>query len=88
MLEVNGEKRFKPREQQRDQSAGLDFAEAEREFRRLTTTTNYAQAFGARPKLQADSEILRHKRLSELPIASVLRPEAAASVEKWLCASS
>jgi hypothetical protein len=54
----------------------MDVEEAQREFRKMTTTTHYAQFFGVKPKLQEDSEILRFKRLSDLLIATVLKPDA------------
>lgn len=62
----------------------MSLDDAQREFRKMTTTTHYAQFFGVKPKTQEDSEILRYKRLSELQIAGVLKPEAVKCIEKWL----
>ena len=58
--------------------------DAEREFRKMTNTTHYAQFFGQKPKSLEDYEILKYKKFSELQIASFLKPHIVLYIEQWL----
>ena len=62
----------------------MNYDEAQKEFRKLTNTTHYAQFYGMKPKMQEDYEILKYKRFSDLQIAQVLKPHVAQYIEQWV----
>ena len=50
----------------------------------MTNVTNYATNFGIRSKAADDYEILRYKKFSQLKIATVLRTDVNATIDRWL----
>jgi len=90
IFDLKGTKKFKKREGKAESLpsdfdvANLSAADAKRIFQKLTTTTSYEKNFGARPTAQADYSILKTKKLSSLPIADVLKPEAVRYFENWI----
>lgn len=90
---MKGEKRFKKRGVSSDmrdnlplldQLQSLNYQDAQKEFRKLTNTTHYAQVFGSKPKAQEDKEILKYKRFTDLQMASVFKPQIAYYIENWV----
>ena len=68
-----------PREAKR-----LGYLEAQREQWRINSISNYATNFGLTNRKQEDMDVLKHKKLSSLPIAAVLKPEVLEKLESWL----
>lgn len=62
----------------------IKYEDAQKEFRKMTNTTHYAQFYGMKPKMMEDYEILKYKKFSELQIATILKPHIAQYIEKWL----
>jgi hypothetical protein len=96
-MEVDGKKRFKldgsalatqqrePKESLRIKDvANIPYDQAQHEFRKMTVMTHYSTFFGSKPKEAQDFEILKHKKFSKLPIATVLKPNVVNTVERWL----
>ena len=50
----------------------------------MTNVTNYSTNFGIRSKAADDYEILRYKKFSQVRIASILKPEVSATIDRWL----
>lgn len=90
IFDLKGTKKFKKRDGKAESLpddfnvANLKPEDAKRIFQKLTTTTSYEKQFGKRPTAQADYSILKSKKLSTLPIAEVLKPEAVRYFEQWI----
>lgn len=50
----------------------------------MTNVTNYSTNFGLRSKAADDYEILRYKKFSQIKIATILRPDVNATIDRWL----
>ena len=50
----------------------------------MTNVTNYSTNFGVRSKEADDYEILRYKKFSSVKIATILKHEVAATIDRWL----
>lgn len=91
VLEVDGKKKFK-KDNETTQNKELlikdvfsiPFEQAQREFRKMTNVTNYSTNFGLRSKAADDYEILRYKKFSQIRIATILRPDVNATIDRWL----
>jgi hypothetical protein len=72
ILEVDGKKRFKKEEHGHQLKHDLlvkdvyaiPYEDAQKEYRKLTNKSNYAQSFGTASKTTQDFDILRHKKFS------------------------
>ena len=89
VIEIKGGKRFKPRSNNQETVQMLDlnrlnYEDAQKEYRRMTNTTHYAQSYGQKPKALEDYEILKHRKFSEMQISSILKPHITQYIEKWL----
>eukprot|EP00347_Sterkiella_histriomuscorum_P014305 403361381 len=90
IIEIKGAKRFKQRNTSQNKAgASLDlvnlkYDDAQKEFRKMTNTTHYAQFYGMKPKAQEDYEILKFKRLSELQMATIIKPHITQFIENWI----
>ncbi|CDW82414.1 UNKNOWN [Stylonychia lemnae] len=90
IIEIKGAKKFKQRNVSTDQAVpildlqNLKFEDAQKEFRRMTNTTHYAQVFGQKPKMQEDYEILKYKKFTDLQISTILKHQPCQFVESWL----
>ena len=87
IVETKGAKRFKKEGQENsvasfngaiDLNTDIRDAQVASEiFRKMTTTTRYAQTFGEKPKAATDFSILKTKPFAKLPIAQILKPQIA-----------
>lgn len=50
----------------------------------MTNVTNYSTNFGLRSKANDDYEILRYKKFSTIRIASILKSDVNATIDRWL----
>jgi hypothetical protein len=62
----------------------IPYEQAQREFRKMTNATNYANSFGQRSKAADDYQILRYKKFSQIRIAGILKPSVTACIDRWL----
>lgn len=62
----------------------IPIEDAQKEYRKLTNKSNYAQNFGSPSKTAQDHDILRHKKFSSIRIAQTLKPNVIATIERWL----
>ena len=91
-MEVKGEKRFIVKDEalmEPSKNTVLDlktqdFEKKKELFRRMNFMTSYSINFGERPRMTEDQEILRYKKLSDLLISKILKPQAIQFFEKWL----
>lgn len=81
IVKHKGQKRFKKHEKQER----FDIEQARQDVRRRTMTSFYSSHYGsASPSNHHMSEILKYKRLSELPYSQVLQAGVLSVVENWL----
>lgn len=52
----------------------MNIDDAKKMLRKIHNTTQYCTNFGEKPKAQEDFMILKYKKFSELPIASIIKP--------------
>ena len=92
VLEVDGKKKFKKDPESNKNGKELlikdvfniPFEQAQKQFRKMTNVTNYSTNFGVRSKEADDYEILRYKKFSSVKIATILKHEVAATIDRWL----
>lgn len=97
IMEVDGRKRFKldglavaanntaaPRDLSLKDVYNVPYDEAQKAFRKMTNSTQYASFFGSKPPEAGDYEILKYKKFSQLKISHILKPHVVATVERWL----
>jgi len=97
IMEVDGRKRFKldglavaaknaaaPRDLSLKDVQTVPIGEAQKAFRKMTNSTQYASFFGSKPPDAGDYEILKYKKFSQLKISSILKPHVVSTIERWL----
>lgn len=53
-------------------------------WRKMQTTTAYAQSFGAKVQAEDDFNIIKQKSFAKLPIAQILKPQIRDYLNNWL----
>ena len=95
VVDIKGEKRFKINDVEKipgeltpaDFNGGLDANNAKNIFRKMQTTSAYAQQFGTQPKVLStmeDHKVVHKQAFSTLDIARIMKPDAREYVSKWL----
>ena len=84
IIESNGARRFKKKDNENssagfngqiDLDADISNAQVASEiFRKMTTTSRYAQTFGETPKAAKDFTVLKDKPFAKLPSSQILKP--------------
>lgn len=81
IIKHKGQKRFKVHEKQER----FDIDQAKNDVRRRTMTSFYTSHYSsASPSHSHISEILKYKKLSELPYSQILTPTALQLIENWV----
>lgn len=62
----------------------MSVEEARREYWKMHTSTDYGLSYGTFEKKRGDHEILRIKKLADIPQSSHLKPEIKEMLEHWL----
>ncbi len=62
----------------------IPYEQVQREFRKMTYAINYANSYGQWSKVADDYQILRYKKFNQITIASILKPNVTACIERWL----
>lgn len=80
VIKHKGQKRFKKHEK----PERYDIDQAHQDIRRRTMTSYYTSQYSSVSPNNHISEILKYKKLSELPYSQVLQPTSLSHLENWL----